>query len=132
MRQALSRKATPEILVPGDARGSPASLQRAVPGGHVARRMGAAGGSGGPGPKGWSELVADSTLRPPPQPPHSALLPLLPPERLSRGSGGRRLLAPWSPVTFCLKTWGPGLWRRAVGQGADEAAARPLPSSPRS
>lgn len=64
MRQALSRKATPEIPVPGDARGSPPSLQRAVPGGRVARRMGAAGGSGGPGPKGWSELVPDSTLRP--------------------------------------------------------------------
>ena len=39
MRQALSRKATPEIPVPGDARGSPPSLQRAVPGGHVARRI---------------------------------------------------------------------------------------------
>lgn len=66
-------------------------------------------------------------------PPHSALLPLLPPELGSRvGAVGRQLLAPWSPLTFCLKTWGPRLWRRAVGQGADGAVARPLPSSPRS
>lgn len=84
MRQAGSRKATPEIPVPGDAWGSPPSLQRAVPGGHVARRMGAAGGSGVPGPRGWSKLVPDSTPRPPPQPPHSALIPLLPPELGSR------------------------------------------------
>lgn len=133
MRQARSRKATPEIPVPADARGSPPSLQQAVPGGHVARRMGAAGGSGGPGPRGSSKLVPYSTPRSPPQSPALRVASTAAPRTgLSCGSGGRQLLAPWSPLTFCLKTWGPRLWRRAVGQGADGAVARPLPSSPRS
>lgn len=46
--------ATPEILVLGDARGSLPFTARS-PRWHVAREDGAAGGPGGPGPKGWSE-----------------------------------------------------------------------------
>ena len=84
MRQAGSRKATPEIPVPGDARGSPPSLQRAVPGGHVARRMGGGGRIRRAGTQGMEQTGTGLNSAPPPQPPHSALVPLLPPELGSR------------------------------------------------
>lgn len=84
MRQARSRKATPEIPVPADARGSPPSLQQAVPGGHVARRMGAAADPAGRDPEARASWYRTQLRAPRRSPPHSALLPLLPPELGSR------------------------------------------------
>ena len=133
MRQAGSRKATPEIPVPGDARGSPPSLQRAVLGGHVARRMGGGGRIRRAGTQGMEQAGTGLNSAPPAAAPALRVGSLAASRTgLSGGSGGRRLLAPWSSVTFCLKTLGPGLWRIAVGQEAHGAAARPLPSGPRS
>lgn len=43
------------------------------------------------------------------------------------GGCGRRLLDPWFPVTFCLKTGGPGLWSGSGGPGGAPGS----PASPR-
>lgn len=63
MRQALSRKATPEILAPGDARGSPAFYTARSP--RWARRTedGAAGDLASRDPR-VEQPVADPTLHP--------------------------------------------------------------------
>lgn len=108
MRQARSRKATPEIPVPADARGSPPSLQQAVPGGHVARRMGAAGGSGGPGPRGSSKLVPYSTPRSPPQSPALRVASTAAPRTgLSCGSGGSAAPRPLVSLDILFENVGP-------------------------
>lgn len=115
-----------------DVRGSPPPRERAVPGGQAVRTMGAAGRSGWRETRGMERASAGL---------NSAALAAAHAHDMapfaargtgvSSGSGDRRLLAPWSPVTFCLKTRGPG-WRRGRSGGRTRLPHVPAPSSPRS